>query len=150
MSKLNITKEDVAELDQFIAEFSKNIIKNYTASNAVEAWSKKLSLKDKFTIVGKKMRMGVREKFAVAYSPEKEARALVKYCQTILPTMQRAFGDELLLRSLPTKPGQEQRIAELCKAFGAQDLVDLYAKSQQFKAQSANVKKPAGPDQPKQ
>jgi hypothetical protein len=150
MAKPNITKEDVTELAQFVDDFSNNVIKNYHAGNALDVFEKNLSRKEFLSLITKKIGLGLRDKFSFASTPAKEAKSLLKYCEAVLPIMLRVFGEDLVLKSLPTKPSQEEHVSHVCEALGAHDLVDLYAKAQQLKGQASPVtttKKPPAPGQ---
>lgn len=120
---MHVTQEDYTALKDIQTGFLDNVRKN-ADGDAYRMFKKQLRLKDYWNIMTSKAGAGMVGEQA---SPERKARALMKYNASVLPSMKRAFGEEFLVTALPANAG-EQRVVELCRHLDANDVADLCEK----------------------
>ena len=126
MPKLTVTKKEIKKLRLVEHTFGENIAKNY-GEGYEQAWYEACTLKDAFKMVASNLRW----KFRKNSTPEKQAKALLHLCSTALPILKRAYGEDLLERSLPAE-AKEQDIIDICRTFGSDDIADLSEKAKKL------------------
>ncbi len=120
---MHVTQEDYTALKDIQTGFLDNVRKN-ADGDAYRMFKKQLRLKDYWNIMASKAGAGFVGEQA---SPERKARALMKYNASVLPSMKRAFGEDFLVTALPANAGA-QRVVELCRHLEANDVADLCEK----------------------
>ena len=132
MGKLNVTQKDITAVKLAVASFNQSIISGAGGLSAAREKFKKSMFPGEDFVLGN-MRTSLDTS-----SPEKETESYLKYCEAVLPVMQRAFGYDAVLRAMPTNPV----VIDLCRNFGANALANLCEKARQLKAKSCLVIKP--------
>ena len=120
---MHVTQEDYTALKDIQTGFLDNVRKN-ADGDAYRMFKKQLRLKDYWNIMASKAGTGFVGEQA---SPERKARALMKYNASVLPSMKRAFGEDFLVTALPANAGAA-RVVELCRHLEANDVADLCEK----------------------
>ncbi|MCE9507494.1 MAG: hypothetical protein K8R48_04150 [Alphaproteobacteria bacterium] len=125
MSKPNVTAEQLQTLKAIEKAFSKNVIANYQG-DALKLFRKNASLKQMFNLVVASRRFD--KKLNKNAPAAEQAEALARYCSAALPVLKKSFGEDLLVKALPSE-AKEQDIIDLCRALGSNDLADLCEKA---------------------
>ncbi|MCB9991759.1 MAG: hypothetical protein H6867_10405 [Rhodospirillales bacterium] len=120
--KIDITNDDVKTLEVIADKFSKNVIRNHKG-NAEAAFMKHLSAGEASKIMTAKLTLAFN-----AASAERQAGNIARYCSSVVPTMKKAFGEEFMVKAMPEE-SKNERVIQICKQLGANDLADLCKKA---------------------
>ncbi len=123
--QLTVTVEDVKALKAIEAAFAQNLLRSYP--DAEKIFRKNVGLSELFTLMAGYTKFTV-ESNKPNTTPEKQAKALIGYCDFALTPLRRAFGEAVLVAALPPVAG-EQRTIDVCRALGADGLANLCEKA---------------------
>ena len=132
-------------LEGIVESFIKNVVKS--AGNAPDGATPAEVFSDSVRVMEMPKIIAARIAFnRGAADPDKRAKQILKYCSSVLPAMQRSFGDDLLIDALPAD-ARKQEIAEICRENGATGiaaLVDEAVKRDAVAAEMQNQLKKQG------
>ncbi|TVQ82619.1 MAG: hypothetical protein EA357_09245 [Micavibrio sp.] len=146
------SREQVKTFEEIVDSFINNVVKSVGNTPDGKTPGEVFSKNIKFTEMPKILI--ARNAFnRGAADPDKRVKQILKYCSSVLPAMQRSFGDEALSDAVP-QTARTQEIADICRENGAEGiakLVDAAIAKDQPAGQKTPAAKNAGgkPPQPK-
>ncbi|MFH1158035.1 MAG: hypothetical protein V1721_04020 [Pseudomonadota bacterium] len=123
-----VTMQDLESMKVMETAFSRNFFKNYEGGEdkAKNAFKKAAGFFNGCSIFHKQSQWEAKVK--VNAPPAEQAKALLDFCSAALPVMKKAFGEDVILQVLPAEV-KEQRMIDLCRAFGNNDLAAFCEKA---------------------
>lgn len=110
-------------LEGIVESFIKNVVKS--AGNASDGATPAEVFSDSVRVMEMPKIIAARIAFnRGAADPDKRVKQILKYCSSVLPAMQRSFGDDLLIDALPAD-ARTQEIANICRENGATGIAAL-------------------------
>lgn len=117
-----LTEDDFKKVDSLVKTFSDTLIG--TRPDAVDAFMRQLGWAEKMKIGAAKLSY----EFSKNADPKTRAEKLVQYCESVVPGLKRAFGEQAVINALPPE-GRTQEVCDMCDALGGRQLAALIRKS---------------------
>ena len=118
--------DDYRALKAIESAFTANVITNHAQGKdaAFTAFRKNLKVAEAFQLVARRKAWQIQDSKGLRGKPVEQAKALAAYCDSAVAPLNRTFGEEAMLIALPDG-AKDERIADVCRALGANKLAAL-------------------------